>query len=795
MGYVGTAPLNGDYRKLDDISSGFDASETAFTLQVGSVNVTPPKETTLLISIGGIIQEPVTAYAISGSTITFTAAPAAGANFFGIMLGDSVSIGTPADDTVTGAKIADNALDSEHYTDGSIDTAHLAADVITGAKIADNAIGSEHIADDAVVTAAIADDAVVTAAIADNAITNALMADNAIDSAELAAAAVDFAHIQNVAANSILGRNANSSGVLSEVALATTQILIGDGTGFTAAALSGDATMTNAGVITVADDAITLAKMASGTDGNIISFDASGNPVAVATGTDGQVLTSAGAGAPPAFEDAGGGGGTADFVASGTISNGDHVALNANGTISVISAGTRPSVAFESGSGYLNETSAYSGCFDTTSNKVVIAYKDHVNSSYGYAAVGTIASGAITFGTPVVFQSGSLGSYTACTFGRYDPADSATGRVVISYRNNSSDGDGFAVVGTVSGTSISFGTQVKFDDTANPWDFRSCWDSDNDRLVIAWCQNINDSTVANRKGKAIVGTVTSTSISFGTEVVFEDARTYMGGICFDSNSNKVVITYVDAGDSSKGKAIVGTVSDTAISFGTPAIYCANSTGARECAFDSNVNKVAIMYSDSGLHCTSGTVSGTDISFGTPVRLDYSTTSNGSLGIDFDSNSNKMLVTYNSDGDGTFSIGTLSGTTSSWTFPSMYEAGASDGGGSYYNTPVFDSNSNLFANFYLRDDLHYPEARSRVFDSLVGDNYTFWIGVATAAISDGATGTITVQGGVNESQSGLITGYKYYVADTAVVSTTYKANREVGLALSATKLMVTQGGVS
>jgi len=47
---------------------------------------------------------------------------------------------------------------------------------------------------------------------------------------------------------------------------------------------------------------------AGGTDGNIISFDASGNPVAVATGNDGQVLTSSGAGAVCAFEDAGGGG-------------------------------------------------------------------------------------------------------------------------------------------------------------------------------------------------------------------------------------------------------------------------------------------------------------------------------------------------------------------------------------------------------------------------------------------------------------------------------------------------------
>ena len=50
------------------------------------------------------------------------------------------------------------------------------------------------------------------------------------------------------------------------------------------------------------DDIVTLAKLASGTDGNIISYDSSGNPVAIATGNDGQVLTSAGAGAQPAFE-------------------------------------------------------------------------------------------------------------------------------------------------------------------------------------------------------------------------------------------------------------------------------------------------------------------------------------------------------------------------------------------------------------------------------------------------------------------------------------------------------------
>jgi hypothetical protein len=65
--------------------------------------------------------------------------------------------------------------------------------------------------------------------------------------------------------------------------------------------MSGDATMADTGAVTIADDAITLAKMAAGTEGNIISYDASGNPVAVATGSAGQVLTSAGAGSPPAF--------------------------------------------------------------------------------------------------------------------------------------------------------------------------------------------------------------------------------------------------------------------------------------------------------------------------------------------------------------------------------------------------------------------------------------------------------------------------------------------------------------
>jgi hypothetical protein len=69
-------------------------------------------------------------------------------------------------------------------------------------------------------------------------------------------------------------------------------------------------TIAGSGIVeaNLADNAVTLAKMASGTDGEILTYDASGNPTSVSVGTDGQVLTSTGAGSPPAFEAAAAGG-------------------------------------------------------------------------------------------------------------------------------------------------------------------------------------------------------------------------------------------------------------------------------------------------------------------------------------------------------------------------------------------------------------------------------------------------------------------------------------------------------
>ena len=108
MPYVGPQPKLGRNREVDDISSGFNGSTTAFTLQVSGSNVSPGTANDIYVSLGGVIQNPNQDFTIAGSTITFTTAPASGLSFFAVVLGQSVdsSVVAPADGSVTGTKLS-----------------------------------------------------------------------------------------------------------------------------------------------------------------------------------------------------------------------------------------------------------------------------------------------------------------------------------------------------------------------------------------------------------------------------------------------------------------------------------------------------------------------------------------------------------------------------------------------------------------------------------------------------------------------------------------------------------------
>ena len=105
-----------------------------------------------------------------------------------------------ANDWVTAARIADNALDSDMYVDGSIDHVHLAADCIDGDNIQDDVINSEHIAADSIDAEHLNANSVNTDAIIDDSVTAAHLAAGAVDATALGN---DVVNSQHIAADSI----------------------------------------------------------------------------------------------------------------------------------------------------------------------------------------------------------------------------------------------------------------------------------------------------------------------------------------------------------------------------------------------------------------------------------------------------------------------------------------------------------------------------------------------------------------------------------------------------------------
>lgn len=136
-------------------SSGFSTqtfngtgAQTAFTLSAN-----PGAIANLEVFVGGVRQTPTTNYTVSGTTLTFFVAPAAGTNNILARWGQTLGIGVPSDTSVSTVKIADDA----------VTTAKILNDAVTTAKILNDAVTTPKIVNDAVTTAKIANNAVTLA--------------------------------------------------------------------------------------------------------------------------------------------------------------------------------------------------------------------------------------------------------------------------------------------------------------------------------------------------------------------------------------------------------------------------------------------------------------------------------------------------------------------------------------------------------------------------------------------------------------------------------------------------------
>jgi hypothetical protein len=104
MAYIGKTPTIGNFQVCDAIS--VVNGQAAYTMQVGSVNVSPESANHMLVSLNGILQKPGSSYTVSGSTITFASNLVTGdvIDFIQI-LGNVLDLGVPSDATVSLAKL------------------------------------------------------------------------------------------------------------------------------------------------------------------------------------------------------------------------------------------------------------------------------------------------------------------------------------------------------------------------------------------------------------------------------------------------------------------------------------------------------------------------------------------------------------------------------------------------------------------------------------------------------------------------------------------------------------------
>ena len=109
MAYIGRQQTSSTFLKLDDISSQFNNSTTTFNLTVGGEAFFAGNPYSLLVSLGGVIQEPIKSFTIVENQINFASAPTSGANFFCVVLATTNS--TPLKTLTVGARSGAQTLD------------------------------------------------------------------------------------------------------------------------------------------------------------------------------------------------------------------------------------------------------------------------------------------------------------------------------------------------------------------------------------------------------------------------------------------------------------------------------------------------------------------------------------------------------------------------------------------------------------------------------------------------------------------------------------------------------------
>lgn len=284
--------------------------------------------------------------------------------------------------------------------------------------------------------------------------------------------------------------------------------------------------------------------------------------------------------------------------------------------------------------------------------RFLMSYRSGDDSLYGVARIGTISSGTIiSLGSPYTCQPVSDTRHVANTVLSED-------KMAVVFQTTGSGNLGSSRIGSISGTTISYGPFADTNDgggVASP-NVASLTDS----KIVSIFRDLTDGS----KGKAKIGTVGGLTVTYGSGYEYTaDNDTYTDAIAV-LDSNRFVIINRDATDSFYGKARIGTISGTTISFGPVATFYSDSSISHFNVISISSNTIVAANRDNTTgysYCIAATVSGTSLVFGSGVSHNsgVSATWNRLCKID----DNRFTISYVDGGDsnhGTSKIGTIDG---------------------------------------------------------------------------------------------------------------------------------------
>ena len=460
----------------------------------------------------------------------------------------------------------------------------------------------------------------------------------------------------------------------------------------------------------------------------------------------------------------GGGQNQVEFVASGTLPNGKPVVLKSNGTIEVVSE-TSVSASVGSALSIDGPSSNYTRVTMLSATKAIAVYLDAGDTDDGYAVALTISGSSITAGTPVVFNP--AGSY----YNRIDKISST--QAIVVYKDLGNSNYGTSCILTLSGTSITAGSEVVFNSGRS--DYTTVAVLNSTKAIVVYGDNSN-----SHQCTACLLTISGSSITAGSEVGFNSNR----GRYFSITSlteTKAIVTFEQHNDTA-GKACILDVSGTTITAGSVQQFTAGAIYNTSVTALSSTKAIVVYQASPHAAARVLDVSGTTITAGSALEYRIGTTSFQNIA---KLTSTRAIVSYKDNANNsypTYATFTISGATVTLESTVVISSTASTDNG-------ISTGESQQAIFVYGDSSNNSNITARTIQTAYSSTNlpsTNLIGISAAAASSGATAKINTWGGINEAQSSLTIASDYYVQTDGTI-TTATGGQKVGQAISATTI--------